>query len=188
MREYLYQLKGELVETPNSKHKYKNLNKDLKEVEKKGFGEAIKLVFEKIISLPRKVHWRILLDLADLAKRESKFLEAKTLFKLICHIQPFAYQGWLEYAKMEEECGNQVSSRKILLVGLKFSPFNENLFVKAIKVEEKNRNFAQVRKLLGALKDVSFEKSYKMILEGALFEGRNGNKEGAKRIFKHLLK
>lgn len=89
---------------------------------------------------------------------------------------------------MEEECGNQVSSRKILLVGLKFSPFNENLFVKAIKVEEKNRNFAQVRKLLGALKDVSFEKSYKMILEGALFEGRNGNKEGAKRIFKHLLK
>lgn len=27
-----------------------------------------------------------------------------------------------------------------------------------------------------------------MILEGALFEGRNGNKEGSRRIFKHLLK
>lgn len=65
---------------------------------------------------------------------------------------------------------------------------NENLFVKAIKVEEKNRNYDQVRKLLGALRDVPFEKSWKMILEGALFEGRNGNKEGARRIFKHLLK
>jgi len=64
------------------------------------------LVFERIINVPKKVHWKILLDLADFAKRESKFEEAKILFKLITHIQPFAYQGWLEYAKMEEECGN----------------------------------------------------------------------------------
>ena len=34
---------------------------------------------------------------------------------------------------------------------------NENLFVKAIKVEEKSRNFDQVRRLLGALKDVPFD-------------------------------
>jgi hypothetical protein len=42
---------------------------------------------------------------------------------------------------MEEECGNQEQSRRVLLVGLKFSSMNENLFVKAIKVEEKNRNY-----------------------------------------------
>ena len=41
---------------------------------------------------------------------------------------------------MEEECGNQVISRDILLQGLKFIPLNENLFVKAIKVEEKMGN------------------------------------------------
>lgn len=44
------------------------------------------MVFEKIISLPKKVHWKVLLDLADFAKRESKFNEAKILFKLICNI------------------------------------------------------------------------------------------------------
>jgi hypothetical protein len=44
---------------------------------------------------------------------------------------------------------------------------NENLFLKAIKVEEKTKNYDQVRKLLGGLKDVPFEKSFKMILEGA---------------------
>jgi hypothetical protein len=65
---------------------------------------------------------------------------------------------------------------------------NENLFVKAIKVEEKGRNFDNVRKLLGVLKDVPFEKSWRMILEGALFEGRSGNKEGARKAFRHLLK
>jgi hypothetical protein len=86
------------------------MSKDMKDVEKKGFSEAIKLVFERIIQMPKKIHWRILIDLADYAKRESKFNEAKILFKLICNIQPFAYQGWLEYAKMEEECGNHEQS------------------------------------------------------------------------------
>jgi len=106
IRESMQQLKSDLNETPNSKHKHKQLSRELKESEKSGFSHSIKLVFERIVSLPRKVHWRILLDLADFAKRESKFDEAKVLFKLITYIQPFAYQGWLEYAKMEEECGN----------------------------------------------------------------------------------
>ena len=73
-------------------------------------------------------------------------------------------------------------------MGLKFSTMNENLFVKAIKVEEKGRHFDRVRQLLGILKDVPFEKSWRMILEGALFEGRSGNREGARMAFKHLLK
>ncbi len=106
MRETLYRLKGELHETPTSNQKYKSLNRDLKEWEKHGFAATARKVFEKIFTLPKKVHWRILIDLADFAKRESKFTEAKTLFKLISYLQPFAYQGWLEYSKMEEECGN----------------------------------------------------------------------------------
>ena len=72
-------------------------------------------------------------------------------------------------------------------MGLKFSTLNENLFVKAIKIEEKNRNFDHVRQLLGLLKDIPIEKSWRMILEGALFEGRSGNKEAARMAFKHLL-
>lgn len=106
LKESLSQLKNDLNETPISKHKHKQVAKELKDFEKKGFSHAVKLVFERIMSLPRKVHWRLLLDLADFAKRESKFEEAKILFKLITYLQPFAYQGWLEYAKMEEECGN----------------------------------------------------------------------------------
>ena len=56
----------------------------------------------QLFDLPEKVHYRALLDLAELAKRESKFEEARLVFKLISHIQPFAYQSWLECSKMEE--------------------------------------------------------------------------------------
>ena len=106
MKETLHRMKSDMQETPNSKHKYKQLSREIKEVEKKGFSETVKMVFDKILTIPKKVHWKILLDLSDFAKRESKFNEAKILFKLITYIQPFAYQGWLEFAKMEEECGN----------------------------------------------------------------------------------
>jgi len=58
----------------------------MKDCEKKGFSEVIKTVFDKIIHIPKKVHWKILLDLADYAKRESKFNEAKILFKLISYM------------------------------------------------------------------------------------------------------
>ena len=159
----------------------------MKEQEKNGFQNVIKDTFSRILNIPRKVHWRVVLDLADYAKRESRFKEAKILFKLVSYLQPYAYQGWLEYAKMEEECGNQEKSRKILIEGLKFSNLNENLFIKAIKVEEKLGNIEAVRDLLADLKGVSIDKTWKMLLEGALFEGRIGNKEGARSQFRDLM-
>lgn len=61
------------------------------------------------------------------------------------------------------------------------------MFVKAIKIEEKGKNVKEIRQLFGLLKDVPFEKSWRMILEGALFEGRWGNKEGARKVFRYLI-
>ena len=159
----------------------------MKEQEKNGFQQVIKDTFVRILNIPRKVHWRVVLDLADYAKRESRFKEAKVLFKLVSYLQPFAYQGWLEYAKMEEEWGNQEKSWKILIEGLKFSNLNENLFIKAIKVEEKLGNIDSVRNLISELSDIPIEKSWKMLLEGALFEGRIGNKEAARKQFRNLM-
>ncbi len=73
-------------------------------------------------------------------------------------------------------------------IGLRFSQLNENLFIKAIKVEEKMQNYANIRSLLSCLREVPFERSWRMLLEGALFEGRTGNREGARRIFRYLFK
>lgn len=109
-RERIQILKNELVETPNSKHKYKTAFKEIKEMEREGFPAVLKFAFARIVHLPKKIHWRLILDLADFAKRESRFREAKILFKLVSYLQPYAYQGWLEYSKMEEECGNMEKS------------------------------------------------------------------------------
>ncbi len=89
---------------------------------------------------------------------------------------------------MEEECGNQGKCRRILRVGLKFSPLNENLFVKALKVEEKLKNYDEVRKMLATLRDSPVERTWKMLLEGALFEGRCKNTAGARKAFRFLIK
>ena len=144
-------------------------------------------MFDDIFNYPQSIHWHILLDVADFAKRESRPTEARLLFKMITYMQPYAYQGWVEYAKMEEECGNVEKCRKLLLVGIRFNPLNENLFIKALKVEEKLERYDNVRSLLASLRDIPIEKTWKMILEGALFEGRCGNLEAARRVFHHLF-
>mmetsp|Transcript_35806 Transcript_35806/g.47116 ORF Transcript_35806/g.47116 Transcript_35806/m.47116 type:complete len:241 (-) Transcript_35806:1951-2673(-) len=84
-------LKQDLTETPNSKYKYKQISREMKEQEKNGFQAVIKDTFQRILNIPRKVHWRVVLDLADYAKRESRFREAKVLFKLVSYLQPYAY-------------------------------------------------------------------------------------------------
>lgn len=81
---------------------------------------------------------------------------------------------------MEEECGNQKTSRDILIQGLKFNPLNENLFIKAIKVEEKIGNYTEIRQMIKKITDSPVDKTWRILLESALFEGRTGNREAAR--------
>ena len=76
---------------------------------------------------------------------------------------------------------------QILNEGLKFSQLNENLFIKAIKVDEKLGDYDNVRKLIDSVAHIPLEKSWRMVLEGALFEGRIGNQVVARKIFRTLL-
>lgn len=63
---------------------------------------------------------------------------------------------------------------------------NENLFVKAVKVLEKLKKYDEVRRLLAELADVPLDKTWRILMEGALFEGRIGNKAGARASFAFL--
>ena len=85
-RDRIQNLKQDLNETPNSKYKYKQISREMKDHEKSGFPTVIKETFSRIMTIPRKVHWRVVLDLADYAKRESRFKEAKMLFKLVSYL------------------------------------------------------------------------------------------------------
>ncbi len=183
-------LKEDLIEDKNSPSmiQYKNFSQKSKEWEKEGITAMITKVFEKISEVPKKIHWKIIIDLADFAKRENEFSKANTLFKMVTHLQPFAHQGWLDHAKMEEELGNIEKCRTLLKRGLKFDPLNEKLFLKTLKIEEKEGNYAEARRLIGSLKNNKIDETYKLLLEGILFEGRLGNIKTAQKAMKFLCK
>jgi len=122
--------------------------------EKEGFQAAKDFALSSLSLLPEKIHWKVYLQMADLAKRENLLREAHRYYKKVNKLQPYASQGWLEHAKMEEECGDlekcrvsefaipnisvNFSFKKILATGLTYCTYNENLMVKAIKVSEGN--------------------------------------------------
>lgn len=54
-------------------------------------------------------------------------------------------------------------------------------------MKEKLGNVDEVRNLVAELKEVPIDKSWRMLLEGALFEGRIGNKEAARKQFRDLM-
>ena len=62
------------------------------------------------------------------------------------------------------------------------------MFIKAIKVDEKLGDYENIRKLIASVDNIPLEKSWRIVLEGALFEGRIGNQAEARKIFDRLLR
>jgi hypothetical protein len=55
--------------------------------------------------MPEDIHWRVYLELADVAKRDNHLGQARKLFEKALEVSPTVPQVWIEYSKMEEECG-----------------------------------------------------------------------------------
>ena len=88
---------------------------------------------------------------------------------------------------MEEECGEIKNSLKILRKGLDSCKCNEALLAKAIKQQEKLNELGDTRGMLSILKHESIDRVWKSILEGALFEARDGKVETAREFLKYLI-
>lgn len=161
------------------------------------------------IYLPPSIHWRVYLELADVAKRCNEIDNARNYYHKACKLQPMASQGWMEHSKLEEECGNIKKCSSILEEGLSYCTANENLWVnlffqpyfilfiltpfgcrsliRAIKFRERVGQLDQARQLLGHLKHLPVEKYWKVMMEGALLEARAGKYMSvAREIFKYL--
>lgn len=136
--------------------------------------------------------WMLLLQLADMAKKENEFETARGLFHSAVKAQPTSCQGWLDYAKMEEECGDLQHCQSLLLRGVKACqpfPNNEVLLVRAIKLEERLNNIPAAHKLLSThLSNTPLEKSWRVLLEGAMLDARVGHWDVARKVFDFLLK
>jgi tetratricopeptide (TPR) repeat protein len=181
--------RAELVESPAIRTAFKDFYRKFRVEERASFQDAEGFAMQALGdgSLPETVHWRVYIELADLAKRANRFGEARNLYQQVCRLQPYASQGWLEYSKLEEECGNMNVCAKILRAGLGFCEYSENLLTRAIKHEEKMGNLGRARELLARLKHVGIEKVWRTVLEGALLEARAGNDVMARRVLKYLM-
>ncbi|CAN0072530.1 unnamed protein product, partial [Phaeothamnion confervicola] len=179
------QRRADLVESPATRLAFKDFYREFRAKEKTSFEAAKQFALECFAVLPRKVHWRLYLEMADLAKRESRFVEARRLYRTVTATQPFASQGWLEYAKLEEECGALRKCARILRRGLAFCEYSESLLIKAVKHEE--RNGPGSRELLGRLRHTGIEKVWRTVLEGALMEARAGRVDVARRVLAYLM-
>ena len=181
--------RAELEESPATRLAFKNFYRAFRVEERISFQKAEQLAQQALNdgSLPESVHWRVYLELADLAKRSNRYIEARRLYQKVCEIQPYASQGWLEYSKLEEDCGfmNRVSN--ILHAGLEYCEYSETLLTRAVKHQERLGNLESAREVLARLKHVGIDKVWRTVLEGALLEARAGNHEMARRVLKYLM-
>jgi len=173
--------------SPKTRAVYKAFSHKLRSKETQGMSHAQELAQRCMAELPESVYWRVHLEMADLAKREKNFHEARRLYRLATELQPSAPQTWLEYAKMEEERGHFERCRRILTAGLRHCPYHEALMLKAIKHLERMGELRAARALLGTLHRVPINQSWRTLLEGALLEARCAETDTARRVFKFLL-
>lgn len=181
--------KGELVESPQTRIAFKEFYRAFRGKERHSFQEAEKFALQVLEdeTFPHSVHWKVYLELADLAKRSNRYIEARCLYQKVCQLQPYASQGWLEFSKLEEECGNMNRVSNILHNGLAYCDLNENLLTRAVKHQEKMGNITSARGLLSRLKNVGVDKVWRTVLEGALLELRAGRTLTARRVLKYLM-
>jgi la-related protein 1 len=175
--------------SPKTRAVYKAFSHRLrsKETQGRGMAHASELARRCLAELPSTDHWRVHLEMADLAKREKSFGEARRLYRRATIEMPTAAQTWLEYAKMEEERGHFERCHKILTAGLHYCPYHEALMLKAIKHLERMGKLDKARALLGKLAPVPISQCWRTVLEGALLEARASQTATARRIFKFLL-
>jgi len=176
-------------EASDSKGAFKEFSKKLRAEERTSFHAAQSYAFRALSDgeLPESIHWKVYLELADLAKRANRFAEARNLYRKVCQLQPHAIQGWLEFSKLEEECGNMKTCAAILRAGIEQCEYNDGLYARAIKHEEKMGDISRARELLSRLKHMGIENVWRTVLEGALLEARSGNHVMARRVLKYLM-
>eukprot|EP00924_Labyrinthula_sp_SR-Ha-C_P009626 maker-scaffold_22-snap-gene-1.49-mRNA-1 protein AED:0.71 eAED:0.86 QI:0/0/0/0.2/1/1/5/0/753 len=178
--------------------------------------ESLSKAFEFARTCPTILpEWRVLLELSDAAKRSNEFNLAKTYYEKTLAAAPSFYQGYIEYAKMEEECGRLANAEEILTQALNNCSSSEQIFpliVKAIKFFEKSGNidfiFLTARKfvlhenepleilkrkkkrkeeVLDSILRENARGSWKLILEFGLVLWRLGDAPSCERILRMLL-
>eukprot|EP00579_Thalassiosira_antarctica_P005524 CAMPEP_0201893392 /NCGR_PEP_ID=MMETSP0902-20130614/38495_1 /ASSEMBLY_ACC=CAM_ASM_000551 /TAXON_ID=420261 /ORGANISM="Thalassiosira antarctica, Strain CCMP982" /LENGTH=1751 /DNA_ID=CAMNT_0048425149 /DNA_START=52 /DNA_END=5307 /DNA_ORIENTATION=- len=181
-----------VMESPTERQAFKEFGRHFRQKENVSLEAAREYALSCLdashpeLYLPPATHWRVFLELADVAKRSNMIDDARSHYREACRLRQVASQGWLEHSKLEEECGNLDRCATILQEGLRHCTTNENLLIRAVKFYERMGDLDQARHLLSRTKHLSIDKSWKTVLEGALLEARVGRYSMAREVLKYL--
>eukprot|EP00466_Bigelowiella_natans_P008385 jgi/Bigna1/78734/fgenesh1_pg.56_\ len=187
----LYTTVVKLAETNASKNKFNDFKANLKKKEAADTNAMRNYALSQIEkkNLPRNLYWKVCISVGEYLKRASNVEDARRWYALANKIEPLAVQGWLESARLEEECGDMEACKKILSKGLSICWSSELLMRQFLRAQEySGGDLTAGRMALGRLKNASIEVAWRSIQEGALMEARKGNVKEARFIFKYLMK
>eukprot|EP00940_MAST-03C_sp_MAST-3C-sp2_P000391 g391.t1 len=179
--------KDRLVDSPHTKEILKDFYRRLRTKAKQSVDSAREFAESSLHSLPSKARWRVYKELADIARRQHRYEEARQMFARVNALQPFAAIGWIEHAKMVEDHGDDATCAALLREGLKHCRFSETLLIQLLKYEERHGNLQNARDIMAGLRNRHVQRTWRVLIEGALIEARAGNTQVARQVFKFVI-
>eukprot|EP01080_Neovahlkampfia_damariscottae_P001621 gene1621-12746_t len=175
----------EKFDSQNGEQQYKMFVEKMKEFE--AIEDIVEVAEEFFQFSPKVIHWKICLDIAEKYKKSNNVEQATIWYSHVNQMKPYHPQAWIDHAKIHEDAGNLEECQKLLTIGLSYCPYNENLLIRGIKFYEQRGNLMAARSFLSRLRQIPLEKSWKIMLEGALLEARAGNISISRKIFQYLM-
>ena len=99
-------------------------------------------------------------------KKTSHITKSRSVFVELVLEYGSNIQVWLEFCRLEMECGEYKNARVVLMTASSQHPHNELLLQKRLRVEERLRSVNEVIEILNELRYVDTQKSMKIMVEG----------------------
>ncbi|CAM9266433.1 unnamed protein product, partial [Ectocarpus fasciculatus] len=193
--------------SPTTKAACKEFIREFRKLERVSTAAAQQYAVGALQWMPSTAHWRVHLQLADLAKRLNLEELASREYEQACTLEPTASKGWLEWSKMQDECGSTETALQTILQGIlakneaynsKFDAvpaetsstrFDEVLILRALRLYEKQYRLEDARRLIYSVcsDQTSIEKIWRVLFEGAQIEYRAGETARARTLYNFLM-
>lgn len=98
-------------------------------------------------------------------KKHCLLQSARVLFLNVVIENPMAEQIWIEFSRMEMECGNYQNAEFILSVALTIHPNHLTLIAKYGKVEEKLQHSETLQQLVQIAQNIKTQRSCRVLVE-----------------------
>ena len=112
---------------------------------------------------------------------------ARIVFLDLASEQPLFIPVWIEFYRMEIECGEYLSAHLILKSALAYHPKNELLLQKLIKVDEKLMDVASLMYTVEELVQMDTQKSLRTAMEGVASLARLGYRQFAASVYERVI-